>query len=428
MGITQMNKFILLFIWNFILKILGNFSDIKKELNNDIEISLSESLKRGVQLLYDYNILYSNLEGYVHGHKPSIRRILLVSIGEIMSLVMILRLLLSAVYNENPGFKLLLNDFLVEMEIEGKNKMIIYILVIWGCLFNIIVQGTFNYKELTHKLKFMDYLYDITQNKPAIQLSYSLHTRLTLRIHLYSKYICHFGYVCTVLIGIIFVAILSLMNSPDFLSKIMALIWLIPTFFLLKFSCGLTQSVTIIFVFCVFYLKYAFNTIEDNIKLCLKCRNSKLVIKAINEHRIAEQMCKDFNDFFKILNFIIYFILSPAQMLNFRLISNENSPTSLRIFGLISFVLVYTLAFNLILINSQIIRSAHRPRKYFYGYLNRKGLPFKTRTKIMNFTEWLCGPDIGFYCMDWFPMNSFEFYKYCAFCVSFYIMVSGFFS
>ena len=424
-----MIKLILGFIWNIILKFIENFSDIEKELNNEIEISLSESVKRGVQLLYDYNILYNNLEGYVHGHKPTIRRVLLVSIGGIMSLVMILRILLGVCY-ENQGFRIFLNDFLFAMEIRGLNRVIIYILIISTAVMVISIQGTFNYNELTHKLKFMDYLYDITQNKPAIQLSYARDRRLALGTHLYSKYICHFAYVLSVFDGFIFFAILSLMYSPDgnfFLSKLMALLWLIPTFFLIKFSWAMIYSGANIYVFCVFYLKYAFNTIEDNIKLCLKCRNSKLVIKAIEEHRIAEQMCKDFNEFFKMINFIIYFILSPSNMLNIRLIFNENSPALGRLTGLCVFIVAYTLAFTLILINSQIIRSAHRPRKYFYGYLNRKGLPFKTRTKIMTFMEWLCGPDIGFYCMDWFPLNSFEFYKYCAFCVSFYIMVSGFF-
>ena len=332
-----------------------------------------------------------------------------------------------AAYEENPSFQIFLNDFLVQMGIQRKMKIIIYILLIWIAINIITIQGTLNYNELTHKLKFMDYLYNI----PAIQLSIPRHRRLTLGIHLYSKYICHFVYVLSVSILFMIIAILSLMYSPDgnfLLSKLMALIWLIPTFFMLKYSLALVYSGAIVFIICVFNLKYAFNTIEDNIKLCLKCRNSKLVIKAINEHRIAEQMCKDFNEYFKITNFIIYFSISPALMLDIRFITDENNPTIGKILGLLIFIIVYSFIFILMLINSQIIRSAHRPRKYFYGYLSRKSLPFKQRMKINTFIEWLCGPNIGFYCMDWFPMNSFEFYKYCAFCVSFYIMVSKFLS
>ena len=92
------------------------------------------------------------------------------------------------------------------------------------------------------------------------------------------------------------------------------------------------------------------------------------------------------------------------------------------------FILVYTLIFGLIFLNSQITRSAHSTRKYFYGYLNSTSLPIKRRMKIMAFMEKLCGPDIGFYCWDWFPLNFFEFYQYCAFCASFYMMVVGFLS
>ena len=180
--------------------------------------------------------------------------------------------------------------------------------------------------------------------------------------------------------------------------------------------------------FTMFYIKYLFNTIEDNIKLCLKCRNSKLVIKAINEHRIAEQMCKDMNDIYKICNFVLYFIFSPAHMLNIYYLFNKNIPATFRYISIILFVLTYSLIFVAILLNSRIIQSAHSTRKYFNAYLISDSLPFKHRMKIMAFIEKLCGPDIGFYCMDWFPLNYFEFHKYCAFCASFYFMVVSIFT
>ena len=179
-------------------------------------------------------------------------------------------------------------------------------------------------------------------------------------------------------------------------------------------------------IFCVFYVKYAFNTVEDNIKLCLKCRNSNLDIKAIKQHRIAVKMCEDMNELFKIMNFIIYFMVSFAYLFSFNLILDKDSPIVIKVFLVINSSFGYTMALGIILINSQITHSAHRPRKYLYGYLNR-ALPFKHRMKIMSFIEMLCGPDIGFYCMDWFPLNSYEFYQYCAFCASNYFLVSSLF-
>ena len=121
-------------------------------------------------------------------------------------------------------------------------------------------------------------------------------------------------------------------------------------------------------------------------------------------------------------------MMSPGQILIVSFTIDENTPKIGKIFEGMAFILDYSVASILNLVISQITQSAHRPRKYFYGYLTRNSLSFEHRMKIIAFIEWMCGPDIGFYCMDWFLLNSFEFYKYCAFCVSFYIMVSQYLS
>ena len=210
------------------------------------------------------------------------------------------------------------------------------------------------------------------------------------------------------------------------LSLLFAILWIVPVFFCVQHSYSLMIVLFTFFAFPIIYVKYAFLTIEDNFKLCLNCRNSKLVIKMIAEHQKVVQLCEDVNHLCKYVNFILYFLCSPIHMLNIYFILDPNAPTLNRVLAAWIFIFAFSLIFGVILLNSQITKTAHRPRLFLYKYLCQDSLPFKHRMKIMAFIEKLCGPDIGFYCLDLFSLNSYEFYKYCAFCVSFYIMVSGF--
>ena len=424
-----MGKFISRILVKFILKITAIPQNIKNELDNNILISLSECMRRSSELLKEYNILYNNIEDYVHGHKLNIKRILMVTIPETSFILTWIRCFIM-IFNTDPFLKILFNDFVNQMD-SSKSSRIFTIIISMALLVNYSIVLVFHNHEFNRKLNIVKYLNDLIENKPAIDLSYSRHRRLTLGLHLMTKYVFPVIHRLTTSSGVLLFTALSFVFLPDggsFGSTLVAIIWILPTYFTIKICLVTLNLGTIFGVFIMVYIKYLFNTIEDNIKLCLKCRNSKLVIKAINEHRIAEQMCRDANELLKIINFILYFVASPAHMLNIYYISGKNNPVVLRIFMLTFFVMAYSMNVGLILINSQITRSAHSTRKYFFRYLDSTSLPFERRMKIMLFIEKLCGTDIGFYCWDWFPLNSFEFYKYCAFCVSLFIMSSGFFS
>ena len=78
-----MFKFILKIFVYFILKFKEFLQNLKKELNDETEISLSASVRKLSQLLKDYNLLYNNIGGIVHGQRPSIKRLIAVTIPEI---------------------------------------------------------------------------------------------------------------------------------------------------------------------------------------------------------------------------------------------------------------------------------------------------------------------------------------------------------
>ena len=71
---------------------------------------------------------------------------------------------------------------------------------------------------------------------------------------------------------------------------------------------------------------------------------------------------------------------------------------------------------------------AHKSYKLMFRVLSSRKMNFSIREKlkIMQFIEKLSGPDIGFYCLDFFPMNGYEFGKYLYVCGANYILITGF--
>ena len=403
-------------------------ANIKKVLNNKIEISLNESMKRAWQLLYDHNLIIRKVEDYVQGKPPSIERIIPGITITIMCLLIIVRFT-SIAFVDNYFIQILMNDSIDQIVGDRKTCMMFSFLIAWSTFVTLSVFLLIIYHDLKNKFKCFKYIFNLIENKPAIDLSYSRHRRLTLGLHLMTEYYFPFFYRSCLSSSFLMYTFLTFIYLPDggsVLSILMALLWLTPIYIMLKLAWSIIFLWGIFWMICMIYVKYLFNTIEDNIELCLKCRNSKLVIKVIKQHRIAEQICDDMNELCKVFNFILYFLVSPMHIFFMNFIFDSNSPLITKIISTVGVITGYSLSFSVIFITSQITRSAHRPRKLFYRYLNSTSLPFNHRMKITSFTEYLCGPDIGFYCMDWFLMDSYEFYQYITYCGSLYIMGSSF--
>ena len=64
---------------------------------------------------------------------------------------------------------------------------------------------------------------------------------------------------------------------------------------------------------------------------------------------------------------------------------------------------------------SMVSTAAHKPYDMQYSIIT-KNIPmsFRQRWKLLLFIEKLSGPEIGFYCLDWFPMNSVMLFNYLS--------------
>ncbi|CAG2177174.1 unnamed protein product [Oppiella nova] len=75
------------------------------------------------------------------------------------------------------------------------------------------------------------------------------------------------------------------------------------------------------------------------------------------------------------------------------------------------FVVVFVFILLLFIMCSRVSTAAQRPYPTLLAYMTTAGptLSVRHRLTIDTFIQQLSGPDIGYYCYDLFPMNSYEF-------------------
>ena len=103
----------------------------------------------------------------------------------------------------------------------------------------------------------------------------------------------------------------------------------------------------------------------------------------------------------------------------------DNVTPIAKIFNAILIVVIFGGCFFANLFSSRVSKASILPLKYLHRFMTENQLPLKERLKTMEMIERLSGPDIGFYCYDLFPMNSYEFYIYVANCCKNYFLINS---
>ena len=397
------------------------------EQNTQNDLDWRSSVIKLEEYGFKYNaFLTKRYEAYTRGDSPTKQRVLWITICRLSCLLTAIRFALCSFSNSK-----VIQTSMVNFAYYMDNRTITCLLMSSSSFIIFTLGVLLQRLEMSKKLHCFEFFSSIIESKVPIELSQSKQKRLSLALHILTKYVIQPTYWLSMgfCLGINIEHSFKGYFDPDSgFSLIMVLLWLVPSylFFQQFFSIvlvGFSQ-----WALNVLYIKYVLIKVNHRIELSLKLRNPMLVFKAMNEHRIIVLFCEEINHYYKYMIFILYFMCSPALMLDiFYIFSNKTDIGGVVTGGLI-FVVAYSVVFGLNLISSQISVKAHRPRLLLYGYLNENSLKLRDRMKIMSFIEWLCGPDIGFYCYNLFPMNSYEFGKYCLNCMTIFILCNQLFN
>ena len=182
-------------------------------------------------------------------------------------------------------------------------------------------------------------------------------------------------------------------------------------------------------IWFTYYLKYKFNEINHKIELSLKYSNIKLLLYAMKEHNYVEILTKKCNHFFRMITFIIYYIATIGFQLLLYCSHHKESTLIGRITSGYDFLTCFWAVLLMNVMSTGVIGSAHKSYSTLFSIItnNRFRMRFRQRWKLLSFMEKLSGPEIGFYCYDLFPMNSYEFYEYIYIAGSNYFLIMSLF-
>ena len=166
------------------------------------------------------------------------------------------------------------------------------------------------------------------------------------------------------------------------------------------------------------YMGFKFNEIYNRMYLSVKSmqnRMSYLILRnAIIDHAHFENLTIRLDHTYRVILFIGYYLLTPGGLAAAYGAHHKDTNIYMRFVLAFNLVCMYLIAITMTRLTANIAKSAKAPREIIFSYLSRTQLKFtsKQRLRLMSFVEHLSEREIGFYCYDLFPVNSYEFYEY----------------
>ena len=176
------------------------------------------------------------------------------------------------------------------------------------------------------------------------------------------------------------------------------------------------------FVFAILYVKYKFLEIHHKFLLSLSFKH-KSHLDLIAQHYTVCRYVHQLNRLGSPILFILYYLATPGFMVMIRANQSDKLLIFGEIFNAINIIIIFGANFTANMISSSVNRAAKMSLNYMHQYIAKNELTPIQRMKTMAMIERLSGPDLGFYCYDLFPMNSYEFYIYVANCAKTYFLV-----
>ena len=259
------------------IKVKQKFSAWKQSLSDQI---LGEELIKIGHWGYKTNImLYGDFGKYALGEKASTKRMIWIILTRMSCLLVAAKFALNA-YFDTPLTRLVLPNWIYSLS----NNKLISLLISCGFFVTLAMGTVVLYQELTHNLKAYEFFDAVINNKQRIQLSHSKERRLTLAIHLINEYFLRQYYIISLVLSntsFYFLLITGYFDSEGGFSLFWNLIWVVPMYLSFQQVFALLSVGSCFWVFCAYYLNYAFIDIENSLRLCLKSRNPRLLKKAI---------------------------------------------------------------------------------------------------------------------------------------------------
>jgi hypothetical protein len=280
------------------------------------------------------------------------------------------------------------------------------------------------------KFEFISLLQRMKNNQNIYKLNDKYDEKFRRNSKLIVKIILGPAYIATVFINVIpftYLTLKALFDSQMNFSSIGLIINYV-LFNISNIHCvAILLMGLVVFLWTTLYLKYHFQQIRETIQHCVKAGDSILLIDAIHEHNYFTEMTEKLNEMMCTCLGIVYFCGTPAIDILLHL-SLYCQNLYLRLFYALLLVLSVSFIFFFTFTISRISVFAHNVSSDIHKFLLRKHttkIQLINKLKMSSFIEKLYGTCIGYYCFDFFPFTTFEFYQYMYFISGTYFLLNG---
>ena len=290
-------------------------------------------------------------------------------------------------------------------------------------------------QDLEKSAPIFDYIYQAKIGRIKYPLNIVTEKRLVILFNRSGKLYLDLGYPYILTLTTLILLYLTIRSYIDPVSSYllsMTIIWYIFGSIVVQQALAQLYFLCYIYFRTSVYLQKKFTEINTKIKLFCEENNRGLIrfnlIDLIEEHNYFTKITADINKSFRLWIFVIYYIIFPS--LSIAVYGVHHKETDIRgkivAFGISCLIMPLLLVTFL---SAWINRAAHLSYPIIFNYMSSIGsrLNIKTRFKVMLFVERLSGPDIGFYCYDLFPMNSYELYRMLGISAINYILLISLF-
>ena len=174
-------------------------------------------------------------------------------------------------------------------------------------------------------------------------------------------------------------------------------------------------------------MKYSFDEINIRIEFCVKHGLNGRLMRTIVEHNAITRTTHTLNQFFSKIVFIVYFTAIPSYLLMIYSVQNRESNPWFKYCSLFCYIILYFLILAGSSLLAMLSKSAHKCYPLLYSILMTRSLTYRQRLRIESMISRLSGPVIGFYCLDLFAVNSYEFSQLILISVANYLFIIGLF-
>ena len=400
-----------------------NLKKFKKSFNHIIENERDEGLaiRRIVSMSSKYFVsLSENVEEYYAGHFL-MKKIILSVLVKIILLINGLRYLISSTF-PSKRMRSLLNDANYLLT----NSQLFSTVIGFGSFVILFILIVIQYQEMNHSFSLYQFYFDICYGGVGFKLGNASWHKFKLKAELFTKLIMkNVFWVLIISNSAILVTptIIAYYDPEESFNLIMIIIWTPITiiYLILLYSTSMVGFISWYLV--ALYLKSKFKEINNDIELSLNQSNGRLLMKAMVEHNLVTKKLVELNEFFKYMVFIFYYGATPALLLTVYISHAKDTIFTMRVVSVLIVITIFGGVSLMNLISVFVRKSAHKSYPTLYKFLLRKRMTFRLRMKIELFIERLSSPEIAFYCLDLFPMNSYEFYQFVCNTICFYILI-----